>query len=119
MSVLVKYKGKLTFRDYETAYSAFRYLVYENEDTIFYVPQEYRSNPLYFSANLIDSSINIDYNGDCGYEEYYRTQTVVSEVVGLSKSGKVIFGTVKYEAEGWVESEIQPSRKLRKQILGE
>ena len=94
-------------------------LVYENEDTIFYVPHEHRSNPMYFDANLIDNSIKIDYDGDCGYDECYRTQTVVSEVVGLTKSGKVIFGTVKYEAKGWVELKIQPSNKLRKQILGE
>ena len=112
MPVEVKFKGKITYIDEKIAKIAFDYLI-EREKTVFFVPPEYRNDPGFYNVELQGKKLKIDYDGDCGYGEFYPSKAAVAEVLGLAYSGKVIFGTVEYEDEGYVEYEISWSYKLK------
>jgi len=114
--MLVKYKGKLEFRDYKTAYSAFRELVYGNEKTIFFVPYENRCNPLYFAVSFInDTILMIDFEGNCPPNFYEETRFAVLKFYSSAKSAELLFS--KFEGNKWIEIKLKPGFVLLENII--
>lgn len=114
--MLVKYEGKLHFRDYKTAYSAFKLLVYENEKTVFYVPREHRSNPTYFAVSFEnDTTLIIDFDGKCPPNFYVETRFAVLKFYSSANSGELLFS--KFDGDKWIEINLQPSFILLENVL--
>jgi hypothetical protein len=106
--MLVKYQGKLHFRDYKAAYSAFKLLVYENEKTAFYVPREHRSNSTYFAANFEnDTTLIVDFDGECPPNFYVESYYAILQTFVLAESGELLFS--EFKEGNWIEINLRPS----------
>lgn len=115
--MLIKYKGTLHFRDYKTAFSAFKSLVYENEKTIFYVPCEHRANPTYFAVSFInDTTLIVDFDGNCPPNFYDENRFAVLKFYSLAASGELIFS--KFEDNKWIEINLKPGFILLENVFG-
>jgi hypothetical protein len=114
--MLAKYQGKLHFRDYQSAYSAFKSLVYGNEKTVFYVPREYRSNPTYFAVNFEnDTTLIVDFNNECPPNFYAASYYAMLQVFVLAESGELLFS--EFKDGKWIEINLKPSFVLLENIL--
>ncbi|MBS1794740.1 MAG: hypothetical protein JSS81_12850 [Acidobacteria bacterium] len=113
--MFVKYTGRLSFATARRARIAFDFLC-RTEGTVFYVPPQFAADSRMFGATLDGRRVTFDYDGDCGYGEYYDTIAAVADVVGIATAGKVILEAVEYEDEGPVKIRIAPADGLKKRI---
>jgi hypothetical protein len=90
MSTYYVFKGKLTFADEETAKIAYDHLT-RTAGSYFFVPEDKVGNPRWEKAVKRSGKTLTIHEENFGGGDVYDTCALVSQVIGISKSGKVLF----------------------------
>ncbi len=90
MSTYYVFKGKLTFADEATAKIAYDHLT-RTEGSYFFVPEKEIGNPRWEKAVKRSGKTLTVHDENFGGGDIYDTCTLVSEVIGIAVSGRVLF----------------------------
>jgi hypothetical protein len=90
MSTYYVFKGKLTFADEETAKIAYDHLT-RTADSYFFVPEDKIGNPRWEKSVKRSGRTLTIHEENFGGGDVYDTCALVSQVIGISTSGKVLF----------------------------
>ncbi|MCU0437062.1 MAG: hypothetical protein MUC49_04055 [Raineya sp.] len=112
MSSFYIFRGKLTFETPELAQVAFDYLTQE-EKSYFFIPKEHRNNPDFCKTLSLKENILYIEDENFGSEGIYDTADCISNVIGIAKSGKVVFQDGDNEREAYY---LNPSYELKNKL---
>jgi len=112
MSTFYIFKGKLTFETPELAQIAFNYLTQE-EKYYFFIPEEHRNNPSFGKELLLKGKTLYIDDENFGSGGIYDTASCISNVIGIAKSGKVVFQDGDNEREAYY---LNPSYELKQKL---
>lgn len=112
MGSFYMFKGRLTFETPELAQIAFDYLTQE-EKSYFFIPEEHRNDSAFCKALLLKGKMLYIEDENFGSGGIYDTADCISNVIGISQSGKVVFQDGDDENEAYY---LNPSYELKTKL---
>ncbi|KOY84977.1 hypothetical protein AD998_01385 [bacterium 336/3] len=112
MSTYYIFKGKLTFETPELAQIAFDYLIQE-EKCYFFIPEQNRNDPSFSKTLFLKGNTLQIEDENFGSGGIYDTADCIANVIGIAKSGKVVFQDGDDENDAYY---LNPSYELKNKL---